>query len=175
MTTPPGEGGWVPLQGRSESKGGVGSLGTQWGASHLAGQGGTSSSGCQGGAGRLGGQGSTGSSGSQGCKEHWRALWRSGAGWCKSFGRTFMGLSICIKAVWDQRRLRRWRKTGQDQRSLRRAGLGICGPVWAKQANSSPLWAWFGNRSPLWAWFMKGKLLWVELGNRSPLLTLGRG
>ncbi len=95
----------------------------------------------------------------RGTKEHWRALWRSGAGWWKSFGRIFMGLGICIKAGWDQRRLRRWRKTGQDQRSLRRAGLGTCGPVWAKQGNSSPLWAWFGNRSPLWVWFRKGSPL----------------
>ncbi len=59
----------MPLQGRSESKGGAGSLGTQGGAGHLAGQGGASSSGCQGGNGRLGGQGSTGSSGSQGALE----------------------------------------------------------------------------------------------------------
>ncbi len=40
---------------------------------------------------------------------HWRALWRNGAG-------------------WDQRRRRR----------LRRAGLGICGPPWAKLGKWSP-------------------------------------
>ncbi len=41
--------------------------------------------------------------------KHWRALWRSSAG-------------------WDQRRRRR----------LRRAGLGICGPPWAKLGKWSP-------------------------------------
>ncbi len=159
MTTPPGEGGWVPLQGRSESKGGAGSLGTQgwcrpFGRPRRRQQLGVPRRYRPFGRPRKHRQ--LGEPRMQGALE---GALEERAGWWKSFGRIFMGLGICIKAGWDQRRLRRWRKTGQDQHSLRRAGLGICGPVWAKQGNSSPLWAWFGNRSPLWAWFRKGSPL----------------
>ncbi len=133
------------VQGESESKGGTGSSGSQGGACRSGGQGGAGSSGSQG-------------AGTGGC-------WRSRTGLRRSFERTFLGLRICIKAGWDQRRLRRWRRAGRDQRirrrrwrggrdqqrqrRWRRAGLGICGPPCAKRGNGSPLWAWFGNGSPL--------------------------